>query len=456
MDREIKSKERTPLPVKLTYFLLVTPFFIYIPISILKIDIFLFSLDIAMLIALLFTIFNETALKRVFGGKVSILVFIIIYVISVVLRFALDLLSFNMQMITVLRNHLFGIGVFVVSSVWINTQQRINVIIRIFVWGGFLAAIYGLRQLLFGFMQFEVDRLALMGASLKEMQVLGRVRMTSSFGDPLVFGFYMMIGIFYYYIARQKKLLPSLTSKAHPVVLMLMVIGLLFSLTRAPLLGLICGGIFISIFSFRFTKRNLSVMLKILFGLVIVLFSLNELVTSKILADSDDLILKALNNGTKSFWSLYQMAMTTQENTYDTRMINLSKDSRLVAWEDGITYLVSNPFGAGLIDDSPFDFSVGDTGILSVGLRIGFVGLLAMVMIGFLVGFKSWIQIRSIPDLAYRRVAYIYLGMWVAIIITGAISSILVSSVLAVVIWTVAAILLNQGRIYRQEFLLTK
>jgi hypothetical protein len=95
----------------------MAPFFIYIPISLLKTDVFLFSLDLVLLVCLLFTVFNEKVNGRVFGGKAAIMVFVLIYVLSVFGRFGMDLLNFNIQMITVVRNLLFGMGVFVVASV---------------------------------------------------------------------------------------------------------------------------------------------------------------------------------------------------------------------------------------------------------------------------------------------------------------------------------------------------
>lgn len=427
----------------------MAPFFIYIPISILKTDLFLFSLDLALIVCLLFTIFNEKVNGRVFGGKVSIMVFVLIYVLSVFGRLTMDLLTFNIQMITVVRNLLFGMGVFVVASVWIDKQHRIDYITKIFVWGGILTAIYGIRQLLFGFMQFELDRLALMGSSLKEMNVMNRVRITSSFGDPLLFGFYMMICILFYFLARKRGIATTITRKWYPWSLILIFIGLIFSLTRAPLLGLFCGAILIFLLGFRLRKKTILTIFIALASVILFIVGIDLLVTSKVLASSDNSLLQSINKGAESFWSLTQLVFGDQEDEAIYFLVNQSKDSRSNSWGLGISYLLSNPFGAGLTDRTNFTFSIGDTGILSLGLQIGVVGLISMIILIFMVGIYSLLGIKSIPNLNFRSQSYFFLGMWFSIIITGTISSILDSSVMAIVVWTIAAILLNQRRVYK-------
>ena len=429
----------------------MAPFFIYIPISILKTDLFLFSLDLTLLVCLLFTIFNEKVNSKLFGGKSLVMIFVLIYVISVLCRFCMDLLKFNLQMITVVRNLLFGMGVFVVASIWIDKQKRIDYITKIYVWGGILTAIYGIRQLLFGFMQFELDRLALMGSSLKEMNVLNRVRITSSFGDPLLFGFYMMICTLFYFLARKRGIENIITRKWHPWTLILIFISLIFSLTRAPLLGLFCGAIFIFLFGFRLRKKTIATIFKFLAGVALLILGIDLLVTSKVLALSDNSFLQSINNGAESFWSLTQLVFGDQKDETTYFLINQSKDARSNSWSIGYSYLLSNPFGAGLTDRSDFTFSIGDTGILSLGLQIGFIGLISMIILIFMVGIYSWFAIKSVPNWNFRSQSYFFLGMWVSIIITGTISSILDSSVMSIVVWTIAAILLNQRKIYKNH-----
>ena len=443
--------QKIPLPVKVIYFLIMVPFFIYIPISLFKTDVFLFSLDLALLIGLLFTVFNEKVNGKIFGGKAVIMIFILFYGLSVFGRLILDLLFFNIQMILVVRNLLFGIGVFVVASAWIDRQSRIDHITKIFVWGGLLTSIYGIRQLLFGFMQFELDRLALMGSSLQEMNLLNRIRITSSFGDPLLFGFYMMICIFFYFLARKKGIASFVTKKLHPWSLILIFLGLLFSLTRAPLLGLFCGIFIILLIGFRLRKRSFVLVLKVLFGSILLVGGINYLVVSEVLASSDSSLFQSINNGVESVWSLTQLVFGDQEDDLNYFLINQSKDSRFNSWGLGVSYLLSNPFGAGLTNLTVFTFSIGDTGILSLGLQIGILGFLFMILIIFLVGIYSWSDIKSIRNSNFRSEGYFFLGMWFAIIITGTISSILDSSVISIVVWTIAAILLNQRRIYKNH-----
>lgn len=443
--------EKTPLPVKLIYFLTIVTFFIYIPISLFRTDKFLLILDLVLIYCLLLTVLNKRMILRVFGGKTSILFFVLLYVFSVILRFLVDLFSFEVQLLVVVRNLLFGMGIFLVSSVWMCKQKRVDQIIKIFVWAGVITSIYGIRQLLFGYMQFELDRIALMGSSLKEMNVLNRFRLTSSFGDPLLFGFFMMICIFYYLLARKRGIVSKITINWHPWSLIIMILALILSLTRAPLLGLICGIVLIFLLNFKIKRNILSRISKIIAGILLFIFSLNLLIASNFLENKEIKFLNSINNGVKSFNSLYQM-ITYKNDVYSQAeyfFVHQSKNSRLKFWNIGISYLYNNPMGAGLTNLSEFTFSVGDTGILSLGLKVGVIGLFSMVILLFLIGLSSYFRIKSISSSEFKGQSYFFLGMWLSIIIVNSISSVLDSSVLSIVIWVIAGILVNQKRIYK-------
>jgi hypothetical protein len=259
----------------------------------------------------------------------------------------------------------------------------------------------------------------------------------------------MMICILFYFLARKRGIVTTITRKWHPWSLILIFIGLIFSLTRAPLLGLFCGAILIFLLGFRLRKKTILTIFIALASVILFIVGIDLLVTSKVLASADNSLLQSINKGAESFWSLTQLVFGDQEDEAIYFLVNQSKDSRSNSWGLGISYLLSNPFGAGLTDRTNFTFSIGDTGILSLGLQIGVVGLISMIILIFMVGIYSLLGIKSIPNLNFRSQSYFFLGMWFSIIITGTISSILDSSVMAIVVWTIAAILLNQRRVYK-------
>jgi hypothetical protein len=446
--RSLEYKQRIPLPVKLLYILLALPFVIYIPISFFHSAVFLLVLDLCLMLALLLTMMNMKAIKRVFAGRASLFFFIVLYVISILTSLLSDLFSMDVKMLTIVRNLLFGIVVFVISSIWINTQRRVDIIINILLWGSFFAALYGIRQLLFGFTEFELDRLSMMGSSLAEMETLGRIRITSTFGDPLTFAFFMMIGVFVYFIARSRKISNIITRNTHPFIVLIIFLALVLSLTRAPLLGLICGAVIFLILKFKRTRKDLVLYIIILIFIILGVVGLYSFVTFKVFADSNSSTLVAIHNAASSFWSLFQMSMGSEIDPDTYFLVAQSKDDRAIAWHEGLSFLYSNPLGGGLSNISKYSFVVGDVGILSLGLKIGIVGMIAMISIFLLIGVRAWFDIRRIPQLSARNQGYVFISIWIAIIVTNGISSLIDSSVNAIVIWTIAGILVNQKRIY--------
>jgi hypothetical protein len=387
-------------------------------------------------------------MRRVFGGRVSLLLLVLIYLLMLSIRILIDIHSFDLEMFTTVRNLLFGIGVFVISSVWMNTQRRIDTASNILLWGTFFVALYGIRQLLFGFLPFELDRLSMMGHSLKEMETLGRIRLTSSFGDPVAFAFFLMVGIFVYFIARSRNISFFITRKTYPFSVIIFFVLLILTQTRAPLIGLLCGAAMLLIIKFKLTPKYIISLVGILLCVVIFLGILNSLVNTQVLANTSNSFLININNGLESFWSLYQFADADSVDIKVNFLVSQSKNARYDFLRESLLFLSSNPFGGGLANKSHYMFSLQDVGLLSLGLQIGIIGLIAFFSLLLLIGILAWVNIRRISQLSVRTHGYLFICLWFSIIITSGITSIFDSSAIGIVIWTLAGILVNQKRIY--------
>jgi hypothetical protein len=280
------------------------------------------------------------------------------------------------------------------------------------------------------------------------METLGRIRLTSSFGDPVAFGFFLMVGIFVYFIARSRNLSLFITRKTHPFCVIIFLVLLILTQTRAPLIGLLCGAAMLLIIKFRLTPKYIISVIGIMLCGGIFLGILNSLVNTQVLANTSNSVLDNINNGLESFWSLYQFADADSVDTKVNFLVSQSKNARYDILREGLLYLSSNPFGGGLANKSHYMFSLQDIGILSLGLQIGIIGLIAFFSLLLLIGVLSWINIRRIAQLSERTYGYLFICLWFSIIITSGITSIFDSSAIGIVIWTLAGILVNQKRIY--------
>jgi hypothetical protein len=431
---------------------LALTFVIYLPISYFRNDVFLIALDIILLIAVFISTYYHVLMHDAFPNRELLFLLVVIYVSSIVLCFASDVLTvkYDIRMLINLRNWLFGIGIFFVSSLWLNTQHRIDTVINILLWGSLFTAIYGIRQLLFGFAEFELDRISIMGSSLGEMETLGRIRITSTFGDPLTCSFFMMIGVLVYFLARSRNLSPVITNKFHPFVLIIIFITLVLTLTRAPLLGLICGGVLFAIFNFEMTREKLVSYAKYLSCLCLGSFGLYSFATSSVFVNSDNPILLSISNGSASAFTLFQMILGVDDPELFF-LVNQSKESRTNSWYEGISFLISNPSGGGLSNTSNYNFSLGDVGILKLGLQSGIIAMIAMLCILMLVGIQAWNEVRRFSEPCARWEGYLLISIWLSIIVTEGITSLLDSSVISIVIWVIAGVLVNVKFVFNNQ-----
>jgi O-antigen ligase len=290
-----------------------------------------------------------------------------------------------------------------------------------------------------------------MGGSLLEMETLGRIRITSTFGDPLTFGVFLMLGHFVYFIARARNLCLFLTRKTHPASLILLSICLLLTLTRAPMLGLVCGGILAAVLTFRITRKHLAKAAMAVASLAVVIIGLNAIISSQTFAASNNPVINSIQNGAESAWSLSQMAMGGSDDAESAFLVSQSKDDRSRAWTTGLEFLRSNPLGGGLAVDNIFSFSPGDVGLLAVGLQVGIIGLVALIATLLSVGLHGLAGLRSTHHSEARGVPILFLAAWVGILVTNGVTLLLETSVLAIPIWIFAGFILNSKQIFNSS-----
>lgn len=436
--------------LKFYYAALICVYFIYIPVSLLKIDYPILIIDFFLWCSF-FALILSRKNKKYFGSSLLIYSLVLLFISSLIFRFSYDLIEypFNVQSFIIFRNMLFGMLVLFVSTSVIDCQENLNKALKIILLGSFLNAIWGLRQLIFGFFNFELDRLAMMGSSLNEMTSLNRFRITSSFGDPLANSFFMMIGIYVFFLAKKRNILPLITQKLFPYSFLIILLALIFTLTRAPLLGLFVGLCFYGILTVKFTKRLIK---KIVFYLLVFsffIYSLDQLVVSKILLESDNQILVAIHNGLSSFWTLLQIATSQNLDQELYFLVNQSKDARSEALINGMFFCLNNPFGTGYSKEYYFPFSLNDVGLLKIAIQSGLIPFVIYVLLFVSVCFKGISNVSNSIVKGGDKSNYFYVSLWISIVLVGGISSVFDSSVMSVLIWTVAGVNLNIDKFNR-------
>ncbi len=408
---------------------------------------FLIIQDLLLFIAIVFTIFSKRKNGSIFGGNSLIFFSILIYLFFIFFRLILDIEYITYKYLMAFRNFLFAIGILFVSSTWINNKRMVDAFLSVTVLLTFLTSLYGFKQLFFGFTTFELDRLALMGSSLKEFETLNRLRLTSTFGDPLVFSFFLMVGVYLYFLAKSRNVAVLITHKLHPYSIILIFISLVLTLTRAPLFGLMVGFVLYQIIAFKKNFRKIySFLLKVVV-LFFLFFILKLIITSNFISRINNPYFANLINGFESFSSLLQITKDVDVNSEEYFLIGQSKDARSIAWKEGLYHMLNNPFGSGITNSDPYSFSLDDVGILSIGLQIGIFGFLVFLFFYLIIGFQSFYYTLQCKEELGRKFGYLFFSLWVSILITGGISSIFDNSVINTLIWTIGGILLNQKKI---------
>lgn len=442
----VADAPKAPVGLRALRGMVAACYVIYIAVSFFRSENFLFLLDALLAVAVFFAVTSRSFARHTLQHGVVLLT-VAAYIITVLIAWLALSDAGTVEALKVLRNLLYCVGVFVVALTYVTNRERLERLVQVMAFLTVLAAFYGLRQAIFGYWGFELERLAKMGSSLGELLTLGRARLTSTFGDPLLCGFYMMAGLFVLRAKRNMTAMPLTKRLGYAIGGMATFIVLVATLTRAPLLGFFVGAGLVFALEFQLTWRNLRRLLTLAGVVVFGAGGVTWVFSSGLLADSESAALRFLDAGFSSVWSLLVLfAEANDEDTYF--LVGQSRDQRLVAWGLGLRFLGDNPLGAGFTSNGMFPFALGDTGLLQVALLIGIPGGLAFLAMLALPLFAGWRQLRRTVERRDRQVLAAFLGFWIAFGITTGISSLSTSSAVAIVAWLFGAVLVNARLIF--------
>lgn len=431
------------------YHLLIVAFFIYTLISILKTNIFILIFYFFLFFGALSALFSAELSAALRRHYVAYTLFVI-YIFAVLLSYIFNSILMDVNVATTFMNLIIGSAIFFIASIRLTTKKRMYVLLQIFLVCSIFSALYGLRQLLFGFFDFELERLAIMGASLREYEELNRLRITSTFGDPLLNGFYMMIAVYFSLIIRILNAKSVKPLFCHPMAILLFMFILIATLTRAPLVGLMVGLLVYVILVTRWSYKTLKASAIYIFLMTFCIFAFQYAGDNEIFSDSSNILINSIDSVVKSVNTLIGMATNAGSDDI-SGLVNLSKDMRLAAWGSALDYLLENPLGAGLYSDSMFDFTPGDTGLLETALQVGVFGALAFYLLLFAVFATGLRQLYKLSSARDKKVAALLLALWVSIVVTSGISNLMDNGVAALITWIIAGLIVNIRRIFQSN-----
>lgn len=430
--------------------LLIFSYIIYVPVSIFQNLYYLLILDIILISVIANINFN---LKSSGNKNPFIYFFIICSFLSVFTAFIFEIENVNEGSIQGIRSLLFGLFVFTASKRIFTNFERIDKFLRLILVLSFISIFWGLRQIIFGLFPFELNRLGLMGSSLIEFEIFNRLRIPSTFGDGASFSYYMMIAVFVYQIARKRNVLPFITNKLHPWSFILILLGLVFSLNRAPFLGVLVGSVIYFIFHKRQDSRKVFRNTVYFVIIIFIVFALNQLQKT---FDTKFLGFYGIQlfRGFESIWSVFAQLGLYQEIDDTNVLLNVSRNAR----ELGIIELFKNyltlfGLGIGQIAKGTFklNFSPVDTGFFIYLLYVGMFGFFSFI------GVYLMILIKSIQNVLLNRKNYfsdfmlLFMSLWIAILVANSFTSYIFTEIVSLITFCVAGIIVNIGSISLQE-----
>jgi hypothetical protein len=424
--------------------MLVAVYVIYIPVALLRSNLPLILFDVIFLVALLLT----AAAGR--GPRsLTIAALMLLCLITTVPSVLIGSPESTLSTFQGVRSIMYGLGVLYLSSIWMTTRERVRTFVQIILVGSIFAALYGLRQLIFGPFAFELDRLALMGAVTREYETFNRLRVPSSFGDPLAFSFMMMTGVLFFLVSRRAKMVPAALRKVTTPTVILLLIGLASSLTRAPILALVIAMLALAVMSWRWTAGRILAAMVAIVILVGGLRALDDAVSSGRAVDpSAGPAVRSANNMMIAVWTLLPDVTRSEGSEHLETLRVLSATSRMSAWREGIVFLKHNPLGGGIGPMTEggsglISFSPVDVGFLRYGLELGWLGLVVYVglwLAVFVLGVKSVLRVRNRQ---HRSIGHALLAIWIGFVVCQGITSVTHTGILAVVVWTTAGVIMN-------------
>lgn len=421
----------------------------------------LLVLDALLVIALLQILSLKRVERiRVLGGSGLILIFVMLYVVSILTGLIVDESTSWLSKIQGTRSLLFGIGFLILSSVWMNTVQRVDEFVRIYLIGALFAVLYGLRQLIFGLAAFEVNRLARFGSIVNEIEVWGRTRIPSSFGDPATFAVVMMVAILTLPLIQFRSFLPKVVRRNYRLAFVLLLLGLLMTLVRAPLVAFFVAQAFLLVVTPRRITRKVAVVVIIATILISTFIALNAIVISGAFAQSSSPLVRSLDNILTSVWSLIPSQVDLGSLTWQQRNLRtLSVNERQLAWQEGVAFVLNHPFGGGVgtmtengrINGRIVEFTSIDTGWLRFGIEAGWLGLVGFLGLLFSVPWIAYRKLKRVVDKNTLALGYTLLAVWIGYAVASLGVPLFHTEILSAVAWTVAGILLNLDMIAKNS-----
>jgi hypothetical protein len=299
-------------------------------------------------------------------------------------------------------------------------------------------ALYSLKQVTLGYDEFEINALSMMGSTLKEYFEMGRLRVASTTLDPLLASFIFGICL---YLASIKIYINYFNKKKIKIFDFLLIaaffIAMAATLTRAPMLGVIIGFLFVLI-KFGLFIKGISLIALIFFASQMFLkyFEINY-----------------LNEVYESFYSLFQLFENVDINDENYFLVGQSRDHRLMALKLAIEHIIEKFMGDGILSSKIqyLDFSLQDIGILSAGIKYGLVTYLMIQIFYFKVLISSLENTKKCDDEKGRYVGYILSGLWVMIIVSVNISDISSGIIPGLYIGSIAAVINNFHVIFSKD-----
>ncbi len=441
-----------PPPLVLVYIFTAMGFVIYIPVSILRSNIPLLLQDVLLFAALTMTMGGRPKrATRILGGSRLVLFFFTMYLFSVFFGVLVDLSTDVPLQSTIrgVRSLVFGMGFLILSSIWINSPKRAYVFFKIYLWGALIAALYGFRQLLFGLMPFELERLSLMGAVVQESATFGRTRISSTFGDPATFSFIMMSAMLMLPLIRQVPAWGGVIQRHYWIVLGLLCAGLLLSFARIPMVALAVALMFLFIIKRRLITTKVLRLASLTAAIVVLVFALNYLVFNRVLVQYDNKLIRVGDAVLSSVWSVLPATDDIDLLPWRVKALKvLSGSRRKAAWGEGLNYLFQNPLGVGIgkITEGGQDaitFSPVDVGVLRFGLEVGILGFVAVLGLWFSVAWVAYRKMKRVSDRHTLMMGRQLFALWVAFSVALLGNAYLHVEILSATVWAVGGILLN-------------
>jgi hypothetical protein len=228
------------------------------------------------------------------------------------------------------------------------------------------------------------------------------------------------------------------------------------TLTRAPMLGLA-----VATTCLVATVSHLSVNLILKWiaaavGVVALMLALDQIVSSGVLAQSDAPWVRSVDSVLQAVWTLIPAFATGEVTEQLDRLRNISAQSRLDSWAEGLKFMVRHPIGGGpgAVTENTgglLQFAPIDVGILRFGLELGWTGFIGFVGIWSAVLLAGWRKLRRVADPDTRLLGRYLLALWLAVGVAQSISSFLHTEMLSVMVWSFGGILLNLDRISNRQ-----